>query len=187
MVTREAAGIRRSLSPRESLQDAMPDRGAFRRVMGRFATGVTVVTTRLGHELHGMTANALTSVSLNPMLILVCVDKAADTHDILSKAGVFAVNILGREQAGIADKFAKKEFGGAHSLDGVPHSAAVTGSPIIGGCLAYLDCKTVTEQHGGDHTIFIGEVLEAREMGDGEPLVFYRGSYGRLVSGESEA
>ena len=146
----------------------------FRRAMGRFATGVTLITTRLGDELHGMTANAVTSLSLDPMLVLVCVDKTADTHDILARAGVFAVNILNKEQADVSNRFAKKEFDGAHGLDNLPHGFAVTGAPIIDGALAYLDCRTITEHHGGDHTIFIGEVAEARELSDEEPLVFYR-------------
>lgn len=154
--------------------------GNFRRAMGRFATGVTLITTRLDGELHGMTANAVTSLSLDPMMVLVCVDKTADTHDILSKAGVFAVNILNRKQAHLSDRFAKKEFDGAHGLDEVPHGFAVTGSPIIEGAIAYLDCRTAMEHHGGDHTIFIGEVLEAKELSDDEPLVFYRGKYGEF-------
>jgi flavin reductase (DIM6/NTAB) family NADH-FMN oxidoreductase RutF len=158
----------------------MSGREDFRRAMSRFATGVTLITTRLGDELHGMTANAVTSLSLDPMLVLVCVDKTADTHDILSRAGVFAVNILNREQAEISNRFAKKEFDGAHGLGDLPHAFAVTGAPIIEGALAYLDCRTVTEHHGGDHTIFIGEVAEARELSDGVPLVFYRGKYGEF-------
>jgi len=152
----------------------------FRRAMSRFATGVTLITTRVGDELHGMTANAVTSLSLDPMLVLVCVDKTADTHDILARAGVFAVNILNKEQADVSNRFAKKEFDGAHGLDNLPHGFAVTGAPIIDGALAYLDCRTITEHHGGDHTIFIGEVAEARELSDEEPLVFYRGKYGRF-------
>src|SRR3970282_2153247 len=96
-----------------------PGRDEFRAVMGRFATGVTIITTRLGDELHGMTANAVTSLSLDPMLVLVCVDKNADTHDILKEAGVFAVNILGQEQAEIAEKFARKDLGLSHGLEGV--------------------------------------------------------------------
>jgi flavin reductase (DIM6/NTAB) family NADH-FMN oxidoreductase RutF len=156
----------------------------FRRAMGRFATGVTLITTRLGDDLHGMTANAVTSLSLDPMRVLVCVDKAADTHDILSKAGVFAVNILNRRQAEISDRFAKKEFDGAHGLDDIPHGFAVTGSPIIEGAIAYLDCRTAMEHHGGDHTIFIGEVLEAKELSEDAPLVFYRGKYGEFSAGD---
>jgi flavin reductase (DIM6/NTAB) family NADH-FMN oxidoreductase RutF len=159
-----------------------PAKEDFRRAMGRFTTGVTIITTRLGEDLHGMTANAVTSLSLDPLLVLVCVDKTADTHDILSKAGVFAVNILNKDQSEISDRFAKKEFDGAHGLEDLPHTFAVTGAPIIDGSLAYLDCRTVTEHHGGDHTIFIGEVVEAKELSEAEPLVFYRGNYGQFNS-----
>jgi flavin reductase (DIM6/NTAB) family NADH-FMN oxidoreductase RutF len=153
----------------------------FRRAMGRFATGVTVITTRLGDELHGMTANAVTSVSLDPILILVCVDKAADTHDILAQAGAFAVNVLNSDQGEISDRFAKKRAQGSNKLDGVAHSFAVTGAPIIDGVLAYMDCLTVNHYEGGDHTIFLGEVVDAKEIGEGEPLVFYAGRYGRFT------
>ncbi|MDO8616167.1 MAG: flavin reductase family protein [Dehalococcoidia bacterium] len=154
-----------------------PSEEEFRRVMGRFATGVTIVTTALDGEKHGMTANSVTSVSLEPMLVLVCVDKAADTHDILRRAGIFAVNILSADQAHLSEKFAKKEFENAHGLDEIPHHAAATGAPVIDGCLAYLDCRTLAEHHGGDHTIFIGEVLDAGQSA-GEPLLLYNGRYG---------
>lgn len=159
----------------------MTTKDDFRRVMGRFATGVTIITTSLEGETHGMTANAVTSLSLDPMLVLVCVDKNADTHDILRKSGVFAVNILSAEQAALSDRFAKKEAEGVHGLDGVPHRIGKTGAPILEGTLAYLDCRTVLQYEGGDHTIFIGEVVDAAETSEGEPLLFYRGRYGRLA------
>lgn len=152
----------------------------FRRVMGQFATGVAVVTTRLGGHLHGMTANSVTSVSLDPLLVLVCVDKGAETHDILVQSGVFAVSILAQGQAGIAERFAKKAPGHGHAIVDVPHFFAVTGSPVIDGCLAYLDCRTAARYEGGDHTIFLGDVLEAKEVAKGEPLIFYGGQYRRL-------
>lgn len=158
-----------------------PSKDEFRQVMGRFATGVTVVTTRLGEELHGMTANAVTSVSLDPLLILVCVDRAADTHGILDRSGIFAVNILSREQEHLSVHFARKETEGAHRLDDVPHRFGVTGAPIIEGCLAYLDCRVAQRYPGGDHTIFLGEVVDAKNVSDGEPLIFYRGRYARLA------
>jgi flavin reductase (DIM6/NTAB) family NADH-FMN oxidoreductase RutF len=161
------------------MNSSQPTRDEFRRTMGRFATGVTIVTTRHGEEVHGMTANAVTSLSLDPMLVLVCVDKTADTHDILLKAGFFAVNILARDQEGLAVKLAtKKGDSWSHGLDEVAYSVAQTGAPIIKGSIAYLDCKTLTEHHGGDHTIFIGEVLEAKELGDAPPLLFYTGKFG---------
>ncbi len=148
--------------------------------MGRFATGVALVTSRLGEQLHGMTANSVTSVSLDPMLVLVCVDKSADTHEIIAQSGVFAVNILGQGQMAIAERFAKKVPGHEHTLADVPHFFAVTGSPIVDGCLAYLDCQTAARYEGGDHTIFLGDVLEAREVSKEGPLVFYRGRYSFL-------
>ncbi len=157
-----------------------PSHQQFRRVMGRFATGVTVVTTRLGNEVHGMTANAVTSVSLEPPLVLVCVDKTADTHDILARAGVFALNILSRGQASVSEHFARKETEGAHRLDGFAHRPAMTGAPILDGCLAYLDCRVTAQHPGGDHTVFVGEVVEAGQLADGAPLIFYRGRYTQL-------
>jgi flavin reductase (DIM6/NTAB) family NADH-FMN oxidoreductase RutF len=161
-----------------------PTRDEFRRTMGRFATGVTIITTRHGNHLHGMTANAVTSLSLDPMLVLVCVDKTADTHDILLKAGFFAVNILARDQEELAMKLAtKKGDSWSHGLDSVAHHVAETGAPIIDGSIAYLDCKTITEHHGGDHTIFIGEVLEAKELSGAPPLLFYTGKFGDFEEG----
>ncbi|MGH9200070.1 MAG: flavin reductase family protein [Vicinamibacterales bacterium] len=139
------------------------------------------MTTHLGDELHGMTANAVTSVSLDPLLILVCVDKTADTHDILSQAGVFTVNILGREQQELSKKFATKRDTGTQKLDGVPHKLGSNGCPILDGALAYLDCITSRQLDGGDHTIFLGQVVDARELNDDEPLLFYSGRFGRLA------
>jgi flavin reductase (DIM6/NTAB) family NADH-FMN oxidoreductase RutF len=150
--------------------------------MGRFATGVTIITTRHGDHLHGMTANAVTSLSLDPMLVLVCVDKTADTHDILLKTGFFAVNILARAQEDLAMNLAtKKGDSWSHGLGNVEHHVAQTGAPIIDGSIAYLDCKTIAEHHGGDHTIFIGEVLEAKELADAPPLLFYTGTFGNFA------
>ncbi len=156
-----------------------PTQDEFRRVMGQFVTGVTVVTTRLRDELHGMTANAVTSLSLEPPLVLVCVDRAADTHDILAQSGVFALNILSRGQEELSIHLAWKETEGAHRLDAVPHRFGVTGSPILDGCLAYLDCRVVAQYPGGDHTIFVGEVEDARSLSEEGPLIFFRGRYGR--------
>ncbi len=160
-----------------------PRKEEFRKAIGHFATGVTIVTTRHGDHLHGMTANAVTSVSLNPLLVLVCVDKTADTHDILLNAGFFAVNILAKEQEEICVRFAEKDADWTHRLEGVAHHFAATGAPIIDGSLAYLDCRTVSEHHGGDHTIFIGQVVDAKELRDGPPLVFYKGKFGEFREG----
>ncbi|MEX0801600.1 MAG: flavin reductase family protein [Dehalococcoidia bacterium] len=159
----------------------MPAEGdAFREVMGQFPTGVTIVTTRLGDELHGMTANAIASVSLQPPLVLVCIDAAADSHDIVDRAGVFALNILARDQEELSWQFAVKEGRSSHALDDVPHHIRATGAPIIDGSVAYLDCRIVQRLPAGDHTIFIGEVEDAARLNDAEPLVFHRGAYRTL-------
>jgi len=165
-----------------------PGRDEFRDVMGRFATGVTIVTTRLGDDLHGMTANAVTAVSLDPPLVLVCIDRSADSHDIVEASGVFALSILGRGQYALSRQFAVKGGPAAHRLDGVPHHTRATGAPIVDGSLAYLDCRIVGRYPGGDHTIFVGEVVDAGRLDGGEPLVFYEGRYGGLGDGrDSEA
>ena len=152
----------------------------FRRVMGQFATGVTVVTTRLGNEVHGLTANAVCSVSLEPLLVLVCLDHAADTHPLLENSGVFAVNILSHEQEHLSRLFAGPTEEKMGRLEALGYRAAVTGAPIIDGCLAYLDCRVVAAYPGGDHTIFIGQVEEAEIGEDSTPLLFFRGRYARI-------
>jgi flavin reductase (DIM6/NTAB) family NADH-FMN oxidoreductase RutF len=156
----------------------------FRRVMGQFATGVTVVTTRLGDEVHGLTANAICSVSLEPLLVLVCVDHAADTHPLLEKSGVFAVNILSDEQEHVSRLFAGPTEEKAGRLEAMGYRTAVTGAPIIDGCLAYLDCRVVAAYPGGDHTIFVGQVEEAEIGEHSSPLLFFRGRYERVREGE---
>jgi len=159
-----------------------PNSDDFRRVIGRFATGVTIVTSRLGEELHGMTANAVSSLSLEPMLALVCVDRTADTHDIIARSGAFVLNILREEQEELSRHFADKATEGAHRLDAVPHRFGETGAPILEDCLAYLECRVAQELPGGDHTIFVGEVVAAGEPAqDARPLLFYRGRYRRLA------
>src|SRR3989304_2203516 len=110
-----------------------PGRDEFRAVMGCFAPGLTIVTTRRGDELHGMPANAVTAVSLDPPLVLVCIDRSADSHDIVDASGVFALSILGREQYALSRHFALKEGPSAHRLDGGPHHSRATGAPTLAG------------------------------------------------------
>ena len=160
-----------------------PGRDELRAVMGRFATGVTIVSTSLGDELHGMTANAVAAVSLDPPLVLVCIDKSADSHDIVDASGVFALNILSRGQYALSRQFAVKEEPAAHRLEGVPHHTRATGAPIIDGSLAYLDCRIVGRYPGGDHTIFVGEVVDAGRLDGSDPLLVYEGRYGGLGDG----
>ncbi|MFW5947373.1 MAG: flavin reductase family protein [Gemmatimonadota bacterium] len=151
----------------------------FRRVLGHFATGVAVVTAR-GRDgvVRGLTANAITSVSLDPPLVLVCVEREADTHDVIADAGTFAISVLGEDDEALARRFA--EYPSGVRFDGVARTEAATGAPVLGAALAWVDCRVWATYDGGDHTIFVGEVLEADAV-DGSPLVYFRGGYGRLA------
>lgn len=149
----------------------------YRNVMAQLVTGVTIITVESEDTLHGMTANAVTSLSLEPRLVLICVDKRADSHDLIVRAKKFAINILSREQSHLSDQFAKKDGLSSHSIDAVPHFLSAFGNPILSECLAYLDCRVANEYAGGDHTILIGEVREAQILNNEAPLIFHRGRY----------
>jgi flavin reductase (DIM6/NTAB) family NADH-FMN oxidoreductase RutF len=154
----------------------------FRSAVGSFATGVTVVTTRGEEHAYGMTANAFTSVSLDPPLILVCVISPSEGSDHIKRNNCFAVNVLHAEQEPISRYFASRDRPrGRDAFRDVPHRIAASGSPIIDGGIGYLDCRLHTTHSAGDHDIFIGEVLELGFNPDGEPLVFHGGRY-KLVS-----
>ena len=150
-----------------------------REIMGRFATGVTIVTTHVNGRPNGITANAVTSVSLEPPLVLVCVDRRGSMHESLTQARCFAVNVLSAEHEELSTRFAKS---GPKDFSDLQLAAGTTGAPILSGALGYVDCR-VTEVHpGGDHDIFLGEIVDGG-WGDGEPLLFYGGEYRRLTSG----
>jgi len=157
----------------------------FRRALGSFATGVCVVTCRIGERTHGITINSLTSVSLDPPLILICVDKKAIAHEMIPQAGHFAINILTERQREISDYFAYRlALDPVHELRDVPHHPGVTGSPLIDGAMAHVECQLVERIPGGDHTIFLGQVLRAEGESDERPLLFHRGKYPRLEKAE---
>jgi flavin reductase len=160
------------------------DRGAvddahFRAVLGRFATGVTVMTAVAGDEVHGMTANAISSVSLHPPLVLVCVDRTAIMADIVERGGVFGLSILGRDQQPLSDRFADPSRPpGEHQFDGVETRQAVTGVPLLADTVGWLDCRAWATYAGGDHLIVVGEVLDLDVGGlDEDPLLYYRSAY----------
>ena len=150
------------------------DHEVFREVFGRFATGVAVITGAGPSGSGGMTANALCSLSLDPLLALVCFENEARTLPIVREAGRFAVNVLSAEQEHLAGVFASK-LPEAEKLEGVEHSYR-SGVPIIDGVLAWAACELRQLIAGGDHTIAIGEVLEMG-LGSGRPLVWYAGRY----------
>jgi 3-hydroxy-9,10-secoandrosta-1,3,5(10)-triene-9,17-dione monooxygenase reductase component len=151
------------------------EKNELRRVMGHFATGVTVITSRrTSGEVHGLTANAFTSVSLVPPLALVCVDKKAESYPCFEESKVFTVNVLASDQEALSRKFA---VSGGNKFEGVSHRSGANGAPILEGALAYLECKVTTSVDGGDHTIYIGEIVEAGTAREGKPLLFFRGGY----------
>jgi flavin reductase (DIM6/NTAB) family NADH-FMN oxidoreductase RutF len=153
------------------------EKNELRRVMGHFATGVTVITSiRTSGELHGLTANAFTSVSLIPPLLLVCVDKKAESYPCFDESRIFTVNVLAADQEAISRKFAVT---GGDKFTGVSYRIGANGAPIIDGALAYLECRVTEKIDGGDHTIYIGEIEQA-ETKEGKPLLFFRGGYREL-------
>jgi 3-hydroxy-9,10-secoandrosta-1,3,5(10)-triene-9,17-dione monooxygenase reductase component len=151
----------------------MDDR-AFRDIVGNFCTGVTIITT-MNEDLQpiGFTANSFSSLSLNPKLVLFCIDKNASTYKDFMNTPHFAVNILSTNQIDLSKQFSKR---GIDRFEGVNFSKDVTGSPILNDSLAYLDCKITNYYEGGDHTIVIGEVLSAKAT-EGKPLAFFQGKY----------
>lgn len=150
----------------------------FRSAMGHFATGVTIVTVDLDGEVHGMTANAFASVSLDPLLVLVCVDRSARTHAHLHAKKRFGINILGENQRAISEYYAQPLYTHEHAeaAAGARFERTQHGTPVLHGALAYLECKLVSTQEAGDHTIFIAEVEDV-VVREGKPLLFFRGDY----------
>jgi 3-hydroxy-9,10-secoandrosta-1,3,5(10)-triene-9,17-dione monooxygenase reductase component len=154
-----------------------PDQELFREVFGRFATGVAVITSAGPTAAGGMTANALCSLSLDPLLALVCFENQARTLPIVRESGRFGVNLLAADQERLAGVFASK-LPEAEKLDGVAHRL-YQGVPIIEGSLAWAICELQESLAGGDHTIIIGRVTDMG-LGEGEPLLWYSGRYHAL-------
>lgn len=153
----------------------------FRKAMGNFATGVTIITVDLDGEVHGMTANAFASVSLDPLLVLVCVDHTTRTHAHLHAKKRFGINVLCEDQRAISEYYARPERteNGAEAEAGARFDRTQHRTPILHGALAYLECRLQSAQLAGDHTIFIAEVEDV-VVGKGDPLLFFRGTYRKV-------
>jgi flavin reductase (DIM6/NTAB) family NADH-FMN oxidoreductase RutF len=150
----------------------------FRQALGSFATGVTVVTTRGPEHDYGMTANAFSSVSMDPPLVLVCVITQSEGREILEQNGVFAVNILAADQEPLSNFFASRERPrGRDAFSKVAYRTEVSGAPVLEGAAAYLDCRLHETHEAGDHLIFIGEVLALGVDAEAKPLLFHGGGY----------
>ncbi len=154
------------------------DAEEFRAAMASWPSGVTIVTARSGEKIHGMTVSDFSGVSLEPPLALVCAARTSVTTGFIEEGGCFGVNVLSIEQDALANKFASKkdEF---KRFEGVETFEAKTGAPLICNALVNLDCRVVALHDAGDHILCVGEI-EAAQSSDGEPLLFFRGGYGRF-------
>jgi len=157
----------------ESMQSVGPDE--FRSALRCFSSGVTVVTLRDGDSLHGVTVSAFSSLSLNPPLVLVCIDKSAVAHDVFERTGRFVVNILREDQEDVSNLFASRlndKFEKSKWRDGL------LGVPVLGDTLGFVECELHESLPGGDHTIFVGRVV-ASGAENGKPLLYGQGGYRR--------
>ena len=159
----------------------------FRAALGRFASGITVVTVKTAAgEVHGMTASSFCSVSLRPPLVLVCIDHLAETYLHVRECGRFGVSILREEQEALSEFFADPERNpdAARRL-AIHYSQMKSGTPVVAGTLASLDCTVVQAHAAGDHTVFIAEVQEVT-VADGSPLLYFRGRYSATLPPHDE-
>ena len=150
------------------------DKNELRRIMGHFATGVTVITTISNESApYGLTANAFMSVSLEPPLLLISVDKKAESYPFFEQSKVFTINILRDDQEGLSRRFA---VSGGNKFEGVAYHRGANNVPILEDTLAHIECRVYAAYDGGDHTLYLGQIVEA-ETREGRPLLFYRGGY----------
>jgi flavin reductase (DIM6/NTAB) family NADH-FMN oxidoreductase RutF len=154
--------------------DLAVDKDVFRDVIGHFATGVTVITARDGDTDFGVTVSAVCSVSLEPPMLLVCLNRTSRTQGAVSRSRGFAVNILGRSSDELARRFATNRD---DKFEGIDIAYGALGHPLISEALAQVECRVVDEATGGTHSVFIAEVLRAERF-EGEPLLYFRGELG---------
>src|SRR6478735_5491725 len=160
---------------------AMVDPTTFRDVMAQWPSGVTVVTTLVDGAWHGMTASSFSSVSLDPPLVSVCLDRRLYSHGLISSSGVFGINVLAKDQAEVARVFAGMVPGVEDRFAGESWTTAETGTPLLDSALGWLDCRVVHEYPGGDHTIFVGEVVAGHAARRTAPLLFHSRGWGQFA------
>ena len=156
----------------------------FKACLALWASGVTIVTSRAGDEIHGMTVSAFSSVSLDPPLVLICCDKGSNTLRVIEKGKCFAANVLSHDQQALSNLFASKKSEWQR-FDDLEIETGKTGAPLIPGALAQLDCSVEAAHDAGDHVITVGRVEEVRTR-EAEPLLFYRQRYRALAAVEGE-
>jgi len=161
------------------------DPAQFKQAARRFASGVTVVTTRCDEVRHAGTVSAFFSLSLDPLQVLISLNSTGRLAELVTQSGIFAVNVLGAEQESLSRLFASPQRPTSlGALPGVETEVAATGAPIIRNCLAYFDCMVANVIIAGDHTLFIGQV-QAVSASDGQPLLYFDGAYRTLLSRET--
>lgn len=161
----------------EAPDGATFDEARFRTVLGHFPTGVTVVTAVEGDRPLGLSVNSFTSVSLEPPLVAFCAARASTSWPLMRRSPSFCVNVLADHQEAVSRVFATR---GADKFRNVQWWPTPSGAPILEGVLAWLDCTLEAEYEAGDHVIVVGRVQELDVTGEGRPLIFYRGGYGRF-------
>ncbi len=157
------------------------DKRAFRQALGSFPTGVAVVTTLSDvRKPIGITVNSFTSVSLDPPLVLWCLDRKSDRYDAFANSACFTISVLGTAHEEVSSRLARQ---GSHSLEGIDLIETELGPPALADALAFFECSREAVYEGGDHGILLGRVLRFARRDVGEPLVFFRGKYGALAEG----
>lgn len=159
----------------------MVDATAFRDVLSQWPSGVTIVTTLVDGVRHGMTASSFSSVSLDPPLVSICLDRRLYTHQLVSDTGIFGVSVLAKDQAELARRFAGMVPGVTDRFAGEGWSTATTGVPLLDSGLGWVDCRVVHAHPGGDHTIFVGEVMAAHTARRTAPLLFHSRGWGQFA------
>jgi flavin reductase len=163
------------------------ERRRLRGLMARFATGVSVVAARHGPLLAGMTANAIASISIDPPLMMASIARRSETHGAIIGSHAFGVSVLAEDQQPLAECFAQPTTAiKLKGFCGADWHEAETGSPILEGALAYFDCRLSERHDGGDHTIFLGEIVAAGYREDAAPLLWYGSRYRRLAEAVPE-
>lgn len=154
------------------------DQKVFRQVLGHFPSGVTIVTTCHNGTLHGITVSSFCSLSLDPPLVLVCIDQNCHAHSLIQQSDMFAVNILAEDGEGLSRHFASRI---QNKFADIPHYLGETGAPLLENASATIECQLVNLLPGGDHTIFVGRVVSAKAYTDTRPLLYHKSAYHRLA------
>ena len=149
------------------------DAQSYRNALSQFASGVTVVTTQIDGTLHGLTVSAFSSLSLDPPLVIICISRSIHSHNVIHERGLFAVNFLSENQVDLGRRFAGLIEGVVDRFEGIEFAQSPAGNPLIAGCLGWLDCRLWKTYDGGDHSIFVGEVLAAGSGSGEKPLLYF--------------